>query len=354
MAYDIPMDDRTQEKIDQAAKRFAEVLRNDIVWIANPDKGLLSSYQKDLGYSPTLASFLTIAQDVLIKLVEGLTERIFSKICLGNIRTDFENVRNDLQGFSDTIKVGTGFALSFNNTSLKQQIEDDFKALQSDTSSWNGSKLSPSDKYVLEEYPIFSVKPAEEREEPQEQGEKLYTVFVGSTYEDMKDIREAVLQRLNSSKEYMPIGMENFMASYSRQLEYIRERLKNTDIYVLILGGRYGTLIPKDDKTRPDEEDKSYTQKEYEMAMKDPDIRVLAFVCNDPDNLPSERRYKTDVEHERLNQFVEKVENRIIVRPWNPGDSPEMIAGDVFQSLTQEDKSTLRGWVRGASHSSAK
>lgn len=85
----------------------------------------------------------------------------------------------------------------------------------------------------------------------------------------------------------MPIGMENFMASYSTQLDYIRDWLKDTNIYVLMLGCRYGALITKDDKTCTHEKDKSYTQKKYVMAMEDPGIRVLPFMCNYPENLDS-------------------------------------------------------------------
>lgn len=77
--------------------------------------------------------------------------------------------------------------------------------------------------------------------------------------------------------------MKNFMASNSSQFDYIRERLNDTDIYVLLLGGRYGTLTPG--------EDRSYTYEEYEMAKANPDVRVLSFVCNHPENLPAERRW---------------------------------------------------------------
>lgn len=181
-------------------------------------------------------------------------------------------------------------------------------------------------------------------------GRKLYTVFVGSTFEDMKDIRAAVLQQLNSSKEYKAIGMEDFTAADGRQLEYIKDRFKDTDIYVLILGGRYGSLIPK---TRPGEEDKSYTQKEYEMAMEDPDIRVLAFLCSNPGDLPEKKRWKDDKEHELLTKFRDKVKDDHTFMPWGIEDSPEKIAANVYQSLTQMDKSVLRGWVRGTSGSSA-
>lgn len=77
--------------------------------------------------------------------------------------------------------------------------------------------------------------------------------------------------------------MKNFMASNSSQFDYIRERLNDTDIYVLLLGGRYGTLTPG--------EDRSYTNEEYEMAKANPDVRVLSFVCNHPENRPAERRW---------------------------------------------------------------
>lgn len=103
---------------------------------------------------------------------------------------------------------------------------------------------------------------------------KHYAVFVSSTFEDMKDIRATVSGKLYS--------MKNFMASNSSQFDYIRERLNDTDIYVLLLGGRYGTLTPG--------EDRSYTHEEYEMAKANPDVRVLSFVCNHPENRPAERR----------------------------------------------------------------
>ena len=53
-------------------------------------------------------------------------------------------------------------------------------------------------------------------------GRKHYTVFVSSTFEDTKDIRSAVLGRLYSTEDFMPIGIENFMGSDSSQIDYIR------------------------------------------------------------------------------------------------------------------------------------
>lgn len=73
---------------------------------------------------------------------------------------------------------------------------------------------------------------------------KLYNVFISSTYEDMVDIRKAVLEQLQYTEDYNPIGMEQFPATDESQLDYIRDKMEVTDLYVLILGGRYRSLIP--------------------------------------------------------------------------------------------------------------
>ena len=165
-------------------------------------------------------------------------------------------------------------------------------------------------------------------------------VFVSSTFEDMKDIRAAVLGRLYSTEDFMPIGMENFMASDSSQLDYIRDRLNDTDIYVLLLGGRYGTLTPHGDK--------SYRHEEYEMSKANPNVRVLSFVCRNPEDLTAQRRWRDDDEHDKLMKFTEEVKDNTMVKFWNHDISPEGIAADVFQSLIGEKETgTLRGWIRG-------
>lgn len=53
--------------------------------------------------------------------------------------------------------------------------------------------------------------------------------------------------------------MELFSSGSESQLEVIKEWIDDSDLYVLILGGRYGSLEPKSQK--------SYTQLEYEYAV---------------------------------------------------------------------------------------
>lgn len=352
---------------------------------------------------PELAKFLTVAQIKLANCVLPLNKSISGKSKLEILLKNLIDTIGALSAFDKTIRNEADYEVDYGNNFPEAQIQHVIQVLQYRPSYWE--EPGPQDRFnglPLTRRPMFAVKRVhtpgyvinspkihsdaaeslpqhlilsngtyrlhvsqanspEKGQDPQghqqgttqaeQAGRKHYTVFVGSTFEDMKDIRAAVLRRLNSSEEYKAIGMEDFPAADGRQLPYIKERLKGTDIYVLILGGRYGSLIPK---IRPGEEDKSYTQKEYEMAMADPDIRVLAFLCSNPGDLPEKKRWKDDKEHELLTKFRDKVKDDHTFMPWGAQDSPEKIAGDVYQSLAQMDKSALRGWVRGTSGSSAK
>lgn len=168
---------------------------------------------------------------------------------------------------------------------------------------------------------------------------KIYNVFVSSTYEDLRPVRQAVMKQLQLTEEYNPIGMEAFPAADKKQLDYIKEKMEFIDLYVLILGGRYGSLIP--DGTM------SYSQKEYEMARDHPGIKTLAFICRDPEDLPSKCRDDDPGSKAKLARFRKEVESSVMVWMWNHADSPEGIANMVYLSLNQADKTNLQGWVRG-------
>lgn len=73
---------------------------------------------------------------------------------------------------------------------------------------------------------------------------KRYQVFVSSTYEDLKEERNKVIQALLRI-DCIPIGMENFNAADEDQFTVIQELIESCDYYVLILGGRYGSIEEK-------------------------------------------------------------------------------------------------------------
>jgi len=71
--------------------------------------------------------------------------------------------------------------------------------------------------------------------------EKRFQIFVSSTYTDLIDERRAVLQAI-ASLRHIAVGMEYFAAATVPPWDYIRDAIDDCDYYVLILGGRYGSL----------------------------------------------------------------------------------------------------------------
>lgn len=73
---------------------------------------------------------------------------------------------------------------------------------------------------------------------------KKYQVFISSTYTDLRDERQAAVEAILKSG-HIPAGMELFSAGDESQLETIKRWIDASDIYLLILGTRYGSLEPK-------------------------------------------------------------------------------------------------------------
>ena len=82
-------------------------------------------------------------------------------------------------------------------------------------------------------------------------------IFVSSTFTDLRQERQAAVEAILDNG-HIPAGMELFAAGSEEQLKVIRTWIDESDILVLLLGGRYGSVEPKSQK--------SYTQLEYEYA----------------------------------------------------------------------------------------
>lgn len=87
---------------------------------------------------------------------------------------------------------------------------------------------------------------------------KKLQVFVSSTYTDLIEERQAAVQAILDAG-HIPAGMELFKAGNESQLKTIYKWIDASDVYMLILGGRYGSIEKKTGK--------SYTQLEYEYAL---------------------------------------------------------------------------------------
>ena len=103
--------------------------------------------------------------------------------------------------------------------------------------------------------------------------EKRYQVFVSSTFTDLKDERRAVMQAL-LELNCIPAGMELFPASTDDQWTLIQRVIDDCDYYLVIVGGRYGSM---------DAQGISYTEKEYDYAVQQ-GTPVMGFVHRQPDD----------------------------------------------------------------------
>lgn len=100
--------------------------------------------------------------------------------------------------------------------------------------------------------------------------DKKLQVFVSSTYKDLIEERQAAAQAILDAG-HIPAGMELFKAGKS-QMETIRKWIDESDVYMLILGGRYGSI--------EEESGLSYTELEYRYALSK-NMPVFAIVLDD-------------------------------------------------------------------------
>src|SRR2546425_7807269 len=106
--------------------------------------------------------------------------------------------------------------------------------------------------------------------------EKKYQVFVSSTYQDLIDERQHVIHAL-LELDCIPSGMELFPAADEDQWTLIKSVIDDCDYYIVIVGGRYGTIGAQGI---------SYTQMEYQYAI-EKGKPVVAFLHKDPTSLAS-------------------------------------------------------------------
>ena len=163
--------------------------------------------------------------------------------------------------------------------------------------------------------------------------DKRFQVFVSSTYADLQEERQKVIQTL-MEMDCIPAGMELFPAADEEQWEFIKRVIDDCDYYILIIGGRYGSLT---------DEGISYTEKEYDYAISI-ELKVLAFVHEQPDDIPVG---KSDIDpslRDKLEQFRKKVSENRVVRMWrNASELPGLVALSLSKTMKV---SPAVGWVR--------
>ncbi len=167
---------------------------------------------------------------------------------------------------------------------------------------------------------------------------KKLQVFVSSTYTDLKEERQAAVQAILDAG-HIPAGMELFKAGNESQLKTIYKWIDESDVYMLILGGRYGTIEEKSDK--------SYTQLEYEYALskKIPVFAVVlsqSFLTNKISSLGLSDTME-QISPEKYQSFKSLVMSKIIREVDDCKDIKIAIHTTLNDFMTEYD---LVGWVR--------
>lgn len=163
--------------------------------------------------------------------------------------------------------------------------------------------------------------------------DKRYQVFISSTFTDLLEERQAVLKSI-LELDHMPAGMELFPATDDSAWQLIKDIIDNSDYYVLIIGGRYGSL---------DETGLGYTEKEYDYAVTSK-IPVIPLLHKNPDNLPRGKTETDGAVWEKLKKFRAKVEKKHTCVYWQSADD---LKAKVIVGLTSATKRhPAIGWVR--------
>jgi hypothetical protein len=162
---------------------------------------------------------------------------------------------------------------------------------------------------------------------------KRYQVFVSSTFRDLQEERQEIIHAL-LELDCIPSGMELFPAANEDQWTLIQGVIDDCDYYLVVLGGRYGSI---------GDDGRSYTEKEYRYAL-EKRKPVMAFLHKEPDKLPFDRTEPDPELRRKLNEFRAFLQERMC-KYWT---SPAELGSVMSRSLIQMIKSHPSvGWIRG-------
>lgn len=101
--------------------------------------------------------------------------------------------------------------------------------------------------------------------------EQKYQIFISATFSDLRKERQAVVDTILKTHN-IPVGMEQFPSGQRKSWAIIKEWIDKSDIYLLIVGGRYGSLEPSSGK--------SFTHLEYEYAIQMQKPMILCVISD--------------------------------------------------------------------------
>ncbi len=168
---------------------------------------------------------------------------------------------------------------------------------------------------------------------------KKLQVFVSSTYLDLIEERQAAVSAILKSGN-IPAGMELFTAGDQSQWDIIKRWIDESDVYMLILGGRYGSVEP--------ESGLSYTELEYNYAL-DTGKPLFAVVVNESALDTKIQKVGASVIEKEHPVELKEFKQKVLSNMSSFYDDEKDIRLCVLESLPEISASrNLDGWVSGS------
>jgi hypothetical protein len=163
--------------------------------------------------------------------------------------------------------------------------------------------------------------------------ERKHQVFVSSTYKDLVEERQHVIHAL-LELDCIPSGMELFPATDEDAWTLIKEVIDNSDYYLLIIAGKYGSQ---------NNDGISYTEMEFDYAVSI-NKPIMCFLHQNLDDLTGSKIEKLEEAQKKLENFRTKAQEKHC-KYWKNGDD---LGGKISRSLVQlRKKHPSHGWIPG-------
>ncbi|WP_192820146.1 DUF4062 domain-containing protein [Rufibacter sp. LB8] len=157
------------------------------------------------------------------------------------------------------------------------------------------------------------------------------TVFISSTYLDLKEERKKVWDSLEKFDVAVK-GMEQFGARKTTPLETCLAEVEQSDIYVGIIGMRYGSEEPNSEK--------SYSQLEYEKAI-ERNLEILIYLIDEENSTVKPSLIQFD-KIPKLNNFKAILKEKHTIDTFsNPQDLVSKLQRQFSEYLTPKKEAII-------------
>ena len=167
---------------------------------------------------------------------------------------------------------------------------------------------------------------------------KLIRVYVSSTYEDLREYRKQVNDRLVHLKvpgfHIQPEGMEGYPSMDERPLDLCTAHVRECEVYLCIIGVRYGWIPPENNPHQL-----SITHLEY-LAAESSHKNILFLIADGECPIPAKWTSMNGINQPKFDQFLSTAKERCVSSFKSPEDCGHLAEQAVRHLLTQSPPNT--------------